>query len=247
MRALAERHHAGFHGLMERSTRVVALCEWARAALAANGVAAEKIRVVPHGVNLKGVEKAAARVEGGGKGKLRLAALGRLEPTKGMDVLARAMAELPDASMTLDIYGIAQEDGETEYGRALREQAARDGRIRLMAPAPHGQVISLLSRYDMLAVPSQWMETGPLVVLEAFAAGIPVLGSNLGGIAEKVRDGVDGLLVEWGETAAWREALRRLTEERGLVEGLRANVRPPRTIETMAEEMRAVYEEARGG
>ena len=51
-----------------------------------------------------------------------------------------------------------------------------------------------IRKYDALVVPSVWLETGPLVVLEAFAAGVPVIGSRLGGIAEMVRDGVDGLL-----------------------------------------------------
>ena len=56
-------------------------------------------------------------------------------------------------------------------------------------------VIDRLSRYHVVAVPSQWMETGPLVILESFAAGVPVIGSALGGIADKVDDGVSGLLL----------------------------------------------------
>ena len=43
-----------------------------------------------------------------------------------------------------------------------------------------------MANFDLLAVPSQWMETGPIVVLEAHAVGTPVLGANLGGIAELV-------------------------------------------------------------
>ena len=72
---------------------------------------------------------------------------------------------------------------------------------------------AFLSRIDVLAVPSQWLETGPLVVLEAFAAGTPVIGSDLGGIRELVSDGRDGLLVphddvrrlDCGNDSVWRQ------------------------------------------
>ncbi len=57
----------------------------------------------------------------------------------------------------------------------------------------HEQVPRFLETIDVLTVPSRYMETGPIVVQEAQALGIPVMGADLGGIAERVRDGVDGL------------------------------------------------------
>ncbi len=98
-----------------------------------------------------------------------------------------------------------------------------------------------LRDYDLLVVPSQWLETGPLVVLEAFAAGIPVLGSRLGGIAELVKDGENGILVEADSVAAWAAALNRLSRESELLRRLRSGVRPPRTMADVAEEMLALY------
>ena len=76
------------------------------------------------------------------------------------------------------------------------------------------EVIGLMADYDLIAVPSRWLETGPLVALEAFAAGVPVLGANLGGIAELVRDGVDGVLVAADDPAAWAAAIERLVQDR---------------------------------
>jgi len=93
-----------------------------------------------------------------------------------------------------------------------------------------------------LAVSSQWLETGPLVVLEAFAAKVPVIGSRLGGIAELVRDGVDGLLVEPSSTEDWAKKLRRLMDDPSLLLRLRSNVRAPRTITTVANEMASIYQ-----
>jgi len=95
-----------------------------------------------------------------------------------------------------------------------------------------------------VVVPSQGMETGPLVVLEAFAAGVPVLGSALGGIPDKVRDGVDGLLVDpYHAVEAWRAALLRVGADRDLVAALTRGVRPPRSMAEVAREMRAIYAE----
>ena len=93
------------------------------------------------------------------------------------------------------------------------------------------KVVSVMAEYDLIAVPSRWLETGPLVVLEAFAAGVPVLGSNLGGIAELVRDGVDGILVAPNDAAAWAVAIGRLVEDRNVIDALRCGIAPPRTMD----------------
>jgi len=78
-------------------------------------------------------------------------------------------------------------------------------------------------------------------VLEAFAAGVPVLGSRLGGIAELVREDVDGILVEPASVAGWTAALRTLATEPDRLARLRTGIRPPRTMTTAAAEMAALY------
>jgi len=90
-------------------------------------------------------------------------------------------------------------------------------------------------------VPSQWLETGPLVVLEAHAVGTPVLGSNLGGIAELVKHNVDGLLIPPHDIRAWTDALARLAMDANLLERLRQGIRPVRTIGTEAADTAALY------
>jgi glycosyltransferase involved in cell wall biosynthesis len=89
------------------------------------------------------------------------------------------------------------------------------------------------------------METGPLVVLEAFAAGVPVIGSRLGGIAELVDHGIDGLLVETESVPAWTDVLAQLLQDADLLPRLRAGIRPPRRMSTVADEMLALYHELR--
>src|SRR5207245_4670330 len=128
-----------------------------------------------------------------------------------------------------DLYGVAQSGRGDDYVRELRRLAQSDSRIRLLPPIPHERLGMVLSAYDFVAVPSRWLETGPLVVLEAFAAGVPVIGSRLGGIAELIRDGVDGILLETESVTAWTECIRRLDDDRAMLERLHRGVRPPRT------------------
>jgi glycosyltransferase involved in cell wall biosynthesis len=78
--------------------------------------------------------------------------------------------------------------------------------------------------------------------LEAFAAGAPVLGADLGGIAELVTHGVDGLLLPPDDAPAWGRALQRLSQDRELLARLRAGVAPPRTMAAVARDMRELYQ-----
>jgi glycosyltransferase involved in cell wall biosynthesis len=141
----------------------------------------------------------------------------------------------------LHLFGVNQ--SADAYERELRSLAGDDPRIEFLPPVPNGDVVELLRvGYHALAVPSRWLETGPLVVLEAFAAGVPVVGSALGGIRELVRHEVDGLLVQPESVAAWRQALARLADDRELLQRLERGIRPPHGMDTVAEEMLALYE-----
>ncbi len=225
---------------LTEADHVVAVCEWVREVLLRNGVPAEKITLSRQGLCQE--PQLEATVSAPAKSRvLRVAFLGRLDPTKGVDILVRAVRSAPELRLSVDVYGIAQGEGGRRYEAQLRDLAAGDDRITFHAPVPAQGVVETLRAYDVLAVPSQWLETGPMVVLEAFAAGVPVLGSRLGGLAELVRDDVDGLLVAAADVGAWRVALRRFSTEPGLVSRLRRGIQPPRTMHTAAAEMAALY------
>jgi len=149
---------------------------------------------------------------------------------------------VPSAGLELHLFGLVQGDAATAYERSIRALAADDPRIRFGVPVPSERVPALLADYEVLAVPSRWLETGPLVVLEAFQAGVPVVGSRLGGIRELVHDGEDGLLVAPGSVAAWSAALRQLADNPQLVQQLRRGVRRPRSIAAVANDMQVVYD-----
>jgi len=168
--------------------------------------------------------------------------LGRLDPTKGLHVLLDALDLVPDLAIHVDVHTL-MEANPGPYSQGLQKRLEAHPKIRICAPVPSSEVISTMRDASALVVPSLWFETGPLVVLEAFAAGIPVVGSGLGGIAEWVTDGGDGLLVPDLKPETWAAALRRLVVEPGLLAKLTAGVKAPRDMTAVANEMLAIYQE----
>jgi glycosyltransferase involved in cell wall biosynthesis len=144
-------------------------------------------------------------------------------------------------ALTLDIYGVIQGPSDSTRRKQLENLAVGDARIRFMDPVPNDRVVPLLRQYDALAVPSQCLETGPMVVLEAFAAGVPVIGTRLGGIAELVTHGSDGLLVDAGSSVHWVAVFERILQDPNLLQRLRERVRPPRRMADVAADMRELY------
>jgi len=86
-----------------------------------------------------------------------------------------------------------------------------------------------------------------LVVLESFAAGTPVIGSNLGGVAELVEHEVNGLLIETDSVEGWSQAIQRCCEDKTLQGMLRRGICPPRGVAVVAQEMRLLYEKTLDG
>lgn len=227
--------------MSKAADRIVAVCGWLASALFRNGVAETKTLVNRQGVDRKFI---GAENRPRDKEKFRLGFLGRCDPVKGLHVLIDALSRLPrDIPLALVIHAIANGEEEQRLRDRLIAQTANDPRIKFLPALQRSEVSDTLTTFDMLAVPSQWLETGPLVVLEAQACGVPVLGSDLGGVAELVTHGVDGHLVDFADPAAWAEAI--LAAVSGTLPCLQQPrpLRPIRTMADVASDMAALYAE----
>lgn len=238
---IARARHAVTRQWFAGMDRIVALNAWTERMLQLNGVTPGQLRKVRHGLTQvpPAASSQAARAPGD---PLRLVFLGRLDPIKGIDVLLNALALAPELNVELHIFTIVEESPGPRV-LALQQRLASESRVRICKPVPPGSVIETLRQYDALLVPSQWLETGPLVVLEAFAAGIPVLGADLGGITEWVHHEHDGLLLPARSAEAWAAAFRRLSSEPHLLPALRQKITPPRSMRQVALEMLDIYRE----
>ena len=242
MRALTEQRLTSLRTLFHDVDRFVALVPWVRALLVANGVPESRIIDCRHGI-----PSARATIDTRRRSPsdpLRVVHLGRLDPVKGTRLLLHAIAAIPDAPIELDVFGVVQSHDDSSALAELQSLVASDMRIRFRPPVDHAAVIERLATYDVVAVPSQTLETGPLVVLEAFAAGVPVIGSTLGGIADQVTDQVDGLLIRPHDSVdAWSAAFARLCDDRALVDELRKGIHPVRRSIDVASDMASLYQE----
>jgi glycosyltransferase involved in cell wall biosynthesis len=230
--------HRAFGELLRVCDSVVAVCEWVRTLLLRAGAPPERLVLSRQGTPARPVQRPDRQAS---NGQLRMAFVGRLHPTKGVHVVLGALAQDRDLPVTLDVFGVEQDSDAVRYRSELEAMARNDTRIRFNAPLDANHVVETLATYDATVVPSQWLETGPLTVLESFAAGVPVIGSNLGGIAELVTHDRDGWLVPYADLGAWATALRRIAADRALLARLRAGVTPPRSTDDVARDMATMY------
>lgn len=238
-RAAAATKARQLRSMATLSERIVAPSEWVRAALAENAIPPEKVVVSGQSASAEFSDRKPRPLPG--RREIVIGFLGRLERYKGADMLVRALAELPrDLPLQLRIAGVGQ---DSDFALKMEEAARKDSRIRLMGLVEHERVPAFLSDIDVLAVPSRYMETGPIVVQEARALGIPVMGADLGGISERVHHGVDGWLLPFDDPKPWAEAIRVAATDRAEVARLSSNMRRTRSIDDVALDMAQLYRE----
>jgi glycosyltransferase involved in cell wall biosynthesis len=182
------------------TTVTVCVAEHERATgLAARTCSEARTVVIPNAIDARTVPLTPGRRQ-----TPQFVAVGRLKAPKDFVTLVRAVAELPQESCELLIVG----EGPDRPGlEAEIDRLGLDGRVRLAGE--RDDVPDLLAGADVFVLASA-SEGMPISVLEAMAAGLPVVASRVGGVPEVVADGETGLLVPPGSPQELAEALRRL-------------------------------------
>jgi glycosyltransferase involved in cell wall biosynthesis len=170
-----------------------------------------------------------------------LAFAGRLTAQKSLGRALEAVAGAEGVELVIA--------GEGPDRKQLEERAAELGiaeRVRFLGAQPREQIVELFRAADAAILTSSW-ENFPHTVVEALAAGTPVLAMEVGGVAEVVRDGENGLLVPAGDTVALGEAVQRYFGDESLRERLRgaaagsvARYAPERVLGELEETLRRV-------
>ncbi len=187
--------HNALHTWQRYVTTLIAPSEFVRSRYVAAGFDADQIVVKPHAVAHSGAVR-----EGAGEA---VVFLGRLTEEKGFADLLEAW----DASLgQLIVVGDGPLRAEAD------ERARRDSSVKVLGGLPWAECMEVLRSARAVVVPARSYETFGLVVIEAFAHGVPVVASRIGALAELVDDGETGALVAPGDTETLRKALGLLTE-----------------------------------
>ena len=233
--------------LYRRFRTVVAVSGEIRDVLVRAGVSADRVRVIANGIPLGAPAPAAADREalraalGAGPGTFLVLNAGRLTAQKDQASLLRAVGDAPLDGRPLRCVVAGEGELREVLGGEI-EGRGWSGRAALLGF--RDDVQALLGAADVFALPS--LDEGmPMILLEAAAAGLPIVATPVGDIPTLLRHGHNALLVPAGDVTALREALLRLRDEPGLAARLgdaaRHDVRDRHSSEAMYERYAEVY------
>lgn len=213
------------------------------------GIAPDRITVIENGQ--PDDPALPPRPLGDGESRNRIGFFGQITPYKGLDVLLSGLMQLrrrDRRKIVLEVHGANLEMQTQEYRErveALRGPLIEEGVVQWVGPYQPHELRRRMAGVDWVAVPSIWWENSPMVIQEAFACGRPLLVSDIGGMAEKVRDGVDGLQVGTGNRIDWGRTLLRAATDNALWQQLQAGIRRPITHTQCATAHLGKFAEAR--
>ena len=206
-------------------------------ALDAGITTADRLATVHNGIP----DVAAQRRASPGWDPPRLVMVARFEPQKDHATLLHALGGLVGRPWELDLIGDGPLRGQMEQ---LARTLGLGTRVRFLGQRP--DVDARLAEAQISVLTTNW-EGFPLTVLEAMRAGLPVVASAVGGVAEALQDGDSGYLVPRGDVTVLRDRLGRLLSSPGLREemGSKGRIRWEQhfTIEQMVEKTFAIYQD----
>jgi glycosyltransferase involved in cell wall biosynthesis len=189
-----------------------------------------KIHVIPHGMDpryLKSNTRKYRRDD-----KITFSYCGGLSPHKGVHLLLRAFLDLNPRNAELKLHGSAFH--EVDYFRHLQEIAGQDRRVQFCGTYTEEQVGDVMSGTDVLVLPSLWYENYPLVLHEALACNVPVIASNIGGMAEKIKNFVNGYTFQIGDEKDLGFKMKKILDNPEILNDVKDKMKgyvPPRVEE----------------
>lgn len=208
------------------------------------GLQQNNISVIENG-QIKINKISTPQVEKNDERKVRFAFFGQINPYKGIDILIGALAGLSMAvkrQVVIEIHGANLEHQTGSYQKKVTELLNKYGeKVHFHGAYEPQEMPSILASVDWAVVPSIWWENSPMVIQEAFNSGVPLIVSDIGGMAEKVRNGIDGLHFRHGSAFDLADKISLCVTDRTLRNKLAANVQPPLTIKECVDRHISLY------
>lgn len=168
-----------------------------------------------------------------GETRNRFGFFGQITPYKGLDVVLEAltlMQEEDSSGIVLEVHGANLELQPEDYRKrveSLRAPLMARGTVQWVGPYQPHELRSRMAGVDWVVVPSIWWENSPMVIQEALGCGRPLVVSDIGGMREKVKDGVNGVHAPVGNALQWKGVLRRCATGNPPYEALLSGITHP--------------------
>jgi len=205
-----------------------------------NGFRDKQVEFLPFGVE---GDSSLAKVKHEQADHLRFLFIGRLQPYKGAHLLVDAFNRLASPkNATLTIYGI--QDGYDAYYEELITRIGRNDRIQFRGRIAAAELGEAFAEADYFVLPSTWHENSPLILLDALQSRTPVISSEIGGVTDLVKDGVNGLLFPMGNAEGLAAVMQKAIDHPELVDRFREQTKLP-TIEAYVDKMLSLCRDRR--
>jgi len=193
------------------------------------GISESKIKYLKYGFDTKKIvfNKKVFNADS----KINYGFMGRIIPTKGIKVLVDTFKELPNEM--LSIYGNV----------GVQKRFLETDNIQFKGGYNNNNINNVLEDIDVLIAPSTWYENAPLVMQEAFLAGIPVITSNIGGMDELVENNVNGFTFNVGNSDDLKAVIERISSDPTLLNSLKQSRSDVVDIKDDVKEIIKIYKE----
>lgn len=197
---------------LENADRVVALSKDLADLANALTPIGQKVRIIYNSVTIPNRDLSSEKSD---PETFRIGCAGIFKYAKGLPYLFKAAAQLArEQKVKLELVGHVR-DSEKEVYQYMLDKTRMHGIVSLRDPIPHDRIWQWFQTIDVFVLPSL-TEGCPNVLMEAMAAGVPVIATATGAVHTLIEDQVSGLVVPWGDSAALASALQRILDNPGL-------------------------------
>lgn len=224
---------AEFDCLVKYADKVIALSPWIESTLKLNGIS--NTILVRQGISkeLINPEPDIAPLND----KLRLIFIGRIYQIKDLETLCDAIDTVDSDKIELTMACIC---GSDEYAQRIKKRMSNRENINWMENIPQRELSQLIRNNDFLVLTSI-SEMSPLVILESFANGVPVIATDIPPVQDNVQNGLNGILFPVGDSKKLTYIINDLINNPTKKSILKSNVKPPRTFDNVASELLEIY------
>jgi glycosyltransferase involved in cell wall biosynthesis len=242
--AALENYHAHIHSVLQACNRLLVPSPFTKSVYVRYGMPESSITVVENGLDHE-LFKKMSHVR---SSMTRFGYIGSILPSKGVHILIEAFKLIGGSDLSLHIWGeVLPFHKDTNYGHRLAVLTKGwESSIQFHGRYENQDLPEILSNLDVLVVPSIWYETFSLTLREGFLAGVPVIASNYGAMADAIEDGETGLLFNVGDCVDLSEKMKLLLENASLRRKLIDSPKPVATISENVAALKRIYREVSG-